>query len=215
MCAIIQLRRFSAFRITFLCSNAGGFADGDIRWFYDGQLNVCYNCVDRHVDAGRGDTPAIIWEADEPGAAVTFTYKQVLQEVCRVANVLLKYGVRKGDTVAVYLPMVRVKCCTKVAGSTLLLHTQGCSIFCLVVTDPFHRLRHAGLCAHRGGPLGCLCRREHPSSLFPPLSRWPCFPPLLLYPLSPRSSSCRLLRRFPPRPHPRCTVQVGQHMPPL
>lgn len=84
----------------------GSFADGDIRWFADGQLNVCYNCVDRHVDAGRGDTPAIIWEADEPGQAVTFTYKQVLQEVCRVANVLQKHGVRKGDTVAVYLPMI-------------------------------------------------------------------------------------------------------------
>lgn len=54
--------------------------------------------------AGRGDSPAIIWEADEPGHAQTYTYAQVLAEVCRVANVLVKHGVRQGDTVAIYMP---------------------------------------------------------------------------------------------------------------
>lgn len=54
--------------------------------------------------AGRGETPAIIWEADEPGHAQTYTYSQVLAEVCRVANVLVKHGVRQGDTVAIYMP---------------------------------------------------------------------------------------------------------------
>ena len=56
--------------------------------------------------AGRGDTTAIIWEADEPGHSEKYTYMQVLAEVCRVANVLLKYGVQQGDTVAVYMPMI-------------------------------------------------------------------------------------------------------------
>lgn len=66
---------------------------------------MCYNCVDRHVES-KGDQVAIIWEADEPGHSRKYTYKQVLQEVSRVANVLLAHGVRKGDTVAVYLPMI-------------------------------------------------------------------------------------------------------------
>ncbi len=103
----------------FVCSSGGSFEKGDIRWFSDGQLNVCYNCVDRHVIAGRGDTVAIIFEGDEPGTGTKFTYNQVrhganagamcksnrlylqvLAEVCRVANVLSYHGVRKGDTVA-------------------------------------------------------------------------------------------------------------------
>ena len=86
------------------CRRGGSFTDGSVTWFADGQLNVCYNCVDRHVMAGRGETPAIIWEADEPGHAQTYTYAQVLAEVCRVANVLVKHGVRQGDTVAIYMP---------------------------------------------------------------------------------------------------------------
>jgi len=69
------------------------------------QLNVCYNCVDRHIK-DKGDSVAIIWESDEPGQGRTYTYKEVLQEVSRVANVLLAHGVKKGDTVAVYLPMI-------------------------------------------------------------------------------------------------------------
>lgn len=89
-----------------LYRRGGSFETGDVRWFEDGQLNVCFNCVDRHVHAGRGDAPAIIWDGDEPGMVKTFTYKQVLNEVCRVADVLTSHGVRKGDTVAVYLPMI-------------------------------------------------------------------------------------------------------------
>lgn len=85
---------------------SGGSFDTCVRWFADGQLNVCYNSVDRHIVAGRGDDVAIIWEGDEPGNVRKFTYKQVLEEVCRAANVLTHYGVRKGDTVAVYLPMM-------------------------------------------------------------------------------------------------------------
>jgi acetyl-CoA synthetase len=71
----------------------------------EGQMNVCYNCVDRHI-AERGDQVAIIHEGDELGASKSYTYKQVLEEVCRVANVLLTNGVRKGDIVAIYMPMM-------------------------------------------------------------------------------------------------------------
>ena len=111
----------------------GSFAEGDVRWFADGQLNACYNCVsvrgalgllntdttpfasrafylaplsfslaqvDRHVNAGRGDAPAIIYEADEIGAGRTLTFRDLLREVCRTASVMLLAGVRKGDTVA-------------------------------------------------------------------------------------------------------------------
>lgn len=82
----------------------GSFEVGDIAWFTGGQLNVSYNCIDRHLDA-RGDKTAIIWEDDE-GAVTHISYKQLLQEVSRVANVLKAWGVKKGDTVAVYLPMI-------------------------------------------------------------------------------------------------------------
>jgi acetyl-CoA synthetase len=66
---------------------------------------VSYNCLDRHVLAGRGSDVALIWDADEVGQGKTYTYQQVLDEVCRVANVMKHHGVRKGDTVAVYMPM--------------------------------------------------------------------------------------------------------------
>lgn len=69
-----------------------------MRWFADGQLNVSYNCLDRHVKAGRGDTVAILFEGDEPGDVRRYTYSQVLAEVCKVANVLTYHGVKKGDT---------------------------------------------------------------------------------------------------------------------
>ena len=63
------------------------------------------NCLDRHIPL-RGDKVAIIWEADEPGQSKSFTYKQVLHETCRIANVLKRQGVRRGDNVTIYMPMV-------------------------------------------------------------------------------------------------------------
>ena len=83
----------------------GGFEDGDAAWFVNGKLNVCTNCVDRHI-LSRGDKPAIIWEGDEAGDTKTYTYKQVLKEVCRIANAFKANGVRKGDPVTIYMPMV-------------------------------------------------------------------------------------------------------------
>jgi acetyl-CoA synthetase len=75
-------------------------------WFEGGKINVSYNCLDRHVKSGKGDRVAIIWEPDEPGEGRTYTYGQLLQEVSRFANVLKKHGVKKGDRVCIYLPMI-------------------------------------------------------------------------------------------------------------
>ena len=75
-------------------------------WFEGGKLNVSYNCLDRHVKTAKRDKVAYIWEADEPGQSKTLTYRQLYDEVCKFANVLKKYGVKKGDRVCVYLPMI-------------------------------------------------------------------------------------------------------------
>ncbi|MFP5433958.1 MAG: AMP-binding protein, partial [Alphaproteobacteria bacterium] len=80
-------------------------ADFGISWFADGQLNVSANCIDRHL-AERGDQPAIIWEGDNPGESRVITYAQLHEEVCRFANVLKEQGVRRGDRVTLYLPMI-------------------------------------------------------------------------------------------------------------
>ena len=75
------------------------------RWFTGGRLNAAYNCVDRHVAAGNGDRVAFHWEG-EPGDTRTLTYAELKDEVCRAANALLSLGVRTGDRVAVYMPMI-------------------------------------------------------------------------------------------------------------
>ena len=76
-----------------------------IKWFEDGTLNIAYNCVDRHL-AKRGDQTAIIWEGDDPKDDKKVTYKELHAEVCRFANVLKAQGVKKGDRVTIYLPMI-------------------------------------------------------------------------------------------------------------
>lgn len=80
-------------------------ADFRIRWYEDGVLNVAANCIDRHL-AKRGDQTAIIWEGDDPKDSKHITYRQLHEAVCRFANVLQANGVRKGDRVTVYLPMI-------------------------------------------------------------------------------------------------------------
>lgn len=75
------------------------------RWFVGGTLNVAHNCLDRHVGAGHGDRVAYYWEG-EPGDTRTFTYAELLDEVCRCANALKSLGVGRGDRVAIYLPMI-------------------------------------------------------------------------------------------------------------
>ena len=76
-----------------------------IRWFHDGTLNVSANCIDRHL-ASRGDRPAIVWEGDDPEDDRTITYRELHDEVCRLANGLRSIGVKKGDRVTIYLSMV-------------------------------------------------------------------------------------------------------------
>jgi len=77
----------------------------NIAWYQDGTTNVSYNCVDRHL-AARPDQVAIIWEGDDPGVSKSITYRQLHAEVCRFANVLKAHGVKKGDAVTIYLPMI-------------------------------------------------------------------------------------------------------------
>src|SRR6201986_3281668 len=76
-----------------------------VRWFEDGALNVAANCIDRHL-AKRGNQTAIIWEGDDPKDSKHITYRQLHEEVCRFANVLKARGVKKGDRVTIYLPMI-------------------------------------------------------------------------------------------------------------
>jgi acetyl-CoA synthetase len=76
-----------------------------IKWYEDGTLNACYNCVDRHLNT-RGDQVAIIWEADDPTRDEKITYRQLYERVCKFANVLKANGVKKGDRVTIYLPMI-------------------------------------------------------------------------------------------------------------
>jgi acetyl-CoA synthetase len=78
---------------------------GQVQWFLNGRLNACHNCVDRHVP-DRGGQTALIWEADTPGEGRTVDYRELQREVCRLANVLRHHGIRKGDRVAIYMPMM-------------------------------------------------------------------------------------------------------------
>ncbi len=81
------------------------YSKGIIRWFAGGKLNVSVNCIDRHLEA-RGDQVAIIWEGDNPTHDKKITYRQLHEDVCRFANVLKTQGVKKGDRVCIYLPMI-------------------------------------------------------------------------------------------------------------
>ena len=77
-----------------------------VSWFAGGELNVSYNCLDRHVAAGKGDRTAIFWQGEADDERRTITYSQLLQDVCRFANVLKKLGVKRGTTVTIVMPMV-------------------------------------------------------------------------------------------------------------
>jgi acetyl-CoA synthetase len=85
--------------------NASFAGDVTIKWYEDGTLNASYNCIDRHL-AKRGDQTAILWEGDDPGEDRRVTYRELHEAVCRLANVLKARGVRQGDRVTIYLPMI-------------------------------------------------------------------------------------------------------------
>jgi acetyl-CoA synthetase len=82
------------------------FANAKHEWFLGGKLNVTYNCIDRHLTTWRKNKAAIIWEGEPEGERRTYTYQDMYYEVCRFANVLKKHGVKKGDRVSIYLPMI-------------------------------------------------------------------------------------------------------------
>ena len=82
------------------------FVNGKLSWYEGGKLNACYNCLDRHVEAGHGGKTAIIWEGNDPGESKTYSYADVLAEVQRFANVLKAQGVEKGDRVCLYMQMI-------------------------------------------------------------------------------------------------------------
>ncbi|ORX98146.1 putative acetyl-CoA synthetase [Basidiobolus meristosporus CBS 931.73] len=86
--------------------SSGSFSEGDVAFFHDGEINACYNCVDRHA-LKTPNKVAIIYEPDDPNDEVLkLTYGQLLREVSRLANLYRSYGLKKGDTVAIYLPMI-------------------------------------------------------------------------------------------------------------
>jgi acetyl-CoA synthetase len=93
--------------LPFTTVQSGGFADGDVAWFLNGKLNVCYNAVDRWcLYHNRGNDVAIIWEGDEPDNVRKITFAELFKKVCQIANALKAQGVRKGDVVTIYMPMI-------------------------------------------------------------------------------------------------------------
>eukprot|EP01031_Cornospumella_fuschlensis_P041213 gene41213-50296_t len=86
--------------------NTSFTGDVSIKWFEDGELNASVSCLDRHIEAGRGDQVAIIWEGDDPNSDSKTTYAELHEQVCRIANAMRALGVKKGDRVCIYLPMI-------------------------------------------------------------------------------------------------------------
>ncbi|CAL4058814.1 unnamed protein product, partial [Meganyctiphanes norvegica] len=78
-----------------------------IKWLTGATTNMCYNCLDKHVKDGKKDQVAFYWEGNDPADAESATYGALLDEVCRIANVLKKYGIKRGDRVAIYMPMIK------------------------------------------------------------------------------------------------------------
>lgn len=101
-----EARRIHWFREPTRIKNTSfGPGNVSIRWFEDGITNVAYNCIDRHLDT-RGDQVAIIWEGDDPSESKRITYRELHDEVCRMANVMRNRGVGKGDRITIYMPMI-------------------------------------------------------------------------------------------------------------
>ncbi len=121
-----------------------------IKWFYDGTLNASVNCLDRHLEK-RGDQTAIIWEGDEPTDDEHVTYKDLYERVCRLANAMKARGIKKGDRVTIYMPMVveaavAMLACTRIGAihsivfggfspDSLAARIQGCDSNCVITAD--------------------------------------------------------------------------------
>ncbi len=121
-----------------------------IRWFHDGTLNASYNCVDRHL-ATRADQTAILWEGDSPSEHRHVSYAELHENICRLANVLKAHGVKKGDRVTIYLPMipeaaVAILACARIGAvqsvvfggfspDSLVGRIQDCESNCIITAD--------------------------------------------------------------------------------
>jgi acetyl-CoA synthetase len=124
--------------------------DVHIRWFQDGTLNASANCIDRHL-ATRGDQTAIIWEGDDPADSKTITYNELHEEVCRLANAMKARGIKKGDVVTIYMPMIpeaayAMLACTRIGAihsvvfggfspDALAGRIQDCESNCVITAD--------------------------------------------------------------------------------
>jgi acetyl-CoA synthetase len=100
-----ECKRITWMKAPTRIKNTSFEGDVSIKWFEDGTLNAAVNCLDRHL-ATRGDQLAIIWEGDDPNTSKTVTYRELHEQVCRLANALEQKGIKKGDVVTIYLPMV-------------------------------------------------------------------------------------------------------------
>lgn len=100
-----QANQFLQWETPFSQVREFDFHSGDARWFDGGKLNVTINCLDRHLPT-RGEQTAFIWEGDDPSRSATITYREVHSAVCRLANLLKQRGVKKGDRVCIYMPMI-------------------------------------------------------------------------------------------------------------
>ncbi len=100
-----QARRFVSWEQEWHTVSDWDFNTAHIRWFEGGRLNACFNCLDRHLNT-RGDQIAILWESDDPAVSRALTYRELHAEVVKFANVLKQHGVKKGDLVCIYLPMI-------------------------------------------------------------------------------------------------------------
>ena len=121
-----------------------------IKWFYDGTLNACYNCVDRHLSKRSGQT-AIIWEGDDPSDSLSITYEDLHERVCRFANALKAEGIKKGDVITIYMPMipetaVAMLACARIGAihsvvfggfspESLAGRIQDCASVCVITAD--------------------------------------------------------------------------------
>lgn len=133
----------------------GDFTTSDVQWFCGGKLNAAYNCLDRHLHRGRRNKAALIWQGERDGEVRVITYQMLYSEVCRFANVLRKKGIRKGDCVSIYLPMIpelviAMLACARIgavhsvvfsgfSSASLLRRMEDCQSKLLVTADAINR----------------------------------------------------------------------------
>lgn len=140
----------------------GNFKKGDVTWFANAKLNMCYNAIDRHVNDGNGDKLAMIWEGDEVDEIRHLTFSDMQHEVTQICHVLARHGVTKGSVVTIYMPMSTLfitftnPVLPPIALCLLLmtfLHVSFFSICSTGITDD-----DVGVCSDGCYPFRCFCR---------------------------------------------------------